>query len=76
MALMVGRGRARYNNLIANRTNVCGGVKKAGLANLSGFPSVMSLNHNLARVQTKRSDVCVISSVIQTQRIGYRATLG
>ena len=73
---MVGRGRARYNNLIANRTNVCGGIKKAGLANLIGFPSVMHMNHIRARIPTQKSDVCVISSVIQTQRTGYQATLG
>lgn len=73
---MVLSGKARYNSTISNRTNVCGGIKKAGLAILTGFPSVMSLNHNLARVITKRSNKCVISSVIQTQRTGYRATLG
>jgi hypothetical protein len=73
---MVGRGHARNNAKIINNTNVCGGVKKAGLASLTGFPSVMKLNHNLARVNTQQSKVCVISSVIQTQRTGYRATLG
>jgi hypothetical protein len=73
---MVLSGRARYNNLITNRTNVCGGVKKAGIANLTGFPSVMRFRHVQARVLTKKTDVCAISSVIQTQKYGYHATLG
>ncbi len=69
-------GGARHIAKIIGRTNVCGGVKKAGLATLTGFPSVMGLRHVQARVQTQQSKVCVISSVIQTQRTGYRATLG
>ncbi len=69
-------GRARNNSKLIGRTNVCGGIKKSGMANISGFGRVLGLKHNLARVVTKRSDKCVISSVIQTQRIGYRATLG
>ena len=68
-------GRARNNSKLIGRTNVCGGMKKAGIANLTGFNRVLGLNHNKARVLTQRSDKCVISSVIQTQRYGYRATL-
>ena len=29
-------GRARYVNILINRTNVCGGVNKAGLASTIG----------------------------------------
>ena len=68
-------GRARNNAKLIGRTNVCGGIKKAGIANLTGFPSVMRFRHVQARVLTQQSKVCVISSVIQTQRYGYRATL-
>lgn len=68
-------GRARNNAKLITRTNVCGGAKKAGMANISGFSRVLRLRHNQARVITQRSDKCVISSVIQTQRYGYRATL-
>jgi hypothetical protein len=74
MVLMT--GRARNNAKIIGRTNVCGGMKKAGMANISGFSRVLGLKHNLARVVKQQSKVCVISSVIQTQRTGYRATLG
>ncbi len=69
-------GRARNNAKLIGRTNVCGGIKKAGMANISGFSRVLGLRHNLARVVTQQSKVCAISSVIQTQRYGYRATLG
>jgi hypothetical protein len=69
-------GRARNNAKLIGRTNVCGGIKKAGIASLVGFSRVLGLRHNLARVVKQRSDKCVISSVIQTQRTGYRATLG
>ena len=74
MVLMT--GRARNNSKLIGRTNVCGGMKKAGIANLTGFSRVLGLRHNQARVLTQQSNVCVISSVIQTQRTGYRATLG
>jgi hypothetical protein len=69
-------GRARNNAKIIGRTNVCGGIKKAGMTNLVGFNRVFNLKHNLARVITQQSKVCVISSVIQTQNYGYYATLG
>lgn len=69
-------GRARNNAKLIGRTNVCGGIKKAGIASLVGFSRVLNLRHNLARVVTQQSKTCVISSVIQTQRYGYRATLG
>ncbi len=74
MVLMV--GRARNNSKLIGRTNVCGGIKKAGMANISGFSRVLGLRHNLARVLTKQSKVCVISSVIQTQKYGYHAVRG
>lgn len=69
-------GRARNNAKLIGRTNVCGGIKKAGIASIVNFSRVLNLNHNQARVETQQSKVCVISSVIQTQRYGYRATLG
>ncbi len=73
---MVLSGHARYNSTISNRTNVCGGIKKAGLTSIVGFSRVFNLSHNLARVETKKSNVCVVSTTIQTQQTGYRATLG
>ena len=65
---------ARHQASIMNRPT-CGGVKKAGLAPSVGWHLASNLG---ARVDAPRtmSLKCNVSSVVQTQRIGYRATRG
>ena len=65
---------ARHQAAIINRTNTCGGVKKAGLAPRIGW--YLSSNVNLARAPQSIPLICVANTTVQTQRTGYRATLG
>jgi hypothetical protein len=81
MVLSNGTKFARNQQSISNRTNVCGGPKKAGTA--SGVGYFMQSNPRLRRAATTvpREKNCnlipgYISSTTQTQRTGYRATLG
>jgi hypothetical protein len=72
--MVLSNGPGRYTTTISNRTNVCGGVKKSGTAARVGF--FMSSNPSLTRVQQSVPKTCVVSKTVQTQRTGYRATLG
>ena len=66
---------ARHQNSIVNRTNVCGGIKKAGIAPRIGW--TMSSNPTLRRAKQRMETVCENKfNITQTQRYGYRATLG
>ena len=66
---------ARNANSIINRTNVCGGSKKGGLAPTVGF--FMSSNPSLiGATNTQFGLVCKPNTTIQTQSYGYRATIG
>jgi hypothetical protein len=65
---------ARNQASIVNRTNVCGGNKKAGIAPRIGF--FMQSNPNLKRAPQSIPAICVPNRTIQTQRYGYRATIG
>jgi len=71
---MSGGKAARNQASIVNRTNVCGGPKKAGLAPRVGW--YLSSNVNLIRAPQKIPLICVPNTTTQTQRTGYRATLG
>jgi hypothetical protein len=71
---MSGGKAARNQASIVNRTNVCGGPKKAGIAPRIGW--YLSSNVNLIRAPQKLPLVCVPNTTVQTQRTGYRATLG
>jgi hypothetical protein len=73
MVLMSGSKRARYAASISNRTNTCGGNKKAGLPPYTSF--FLSSNPRWLRASNVVPTVCVISKTIQTQKIGYRATI-
>jgi len=73
MVLMSGSTRARHTASICNRTNTCGGNKKAGLAPSTSF--FLSSNPKWLRASNVVPTVCVISKTIQTQKIGYRATI-
>lgn len=74
MVLSNGSKAARNQQSISNRTNVCGGMKKSGLAPSIGY-FIQSNPRQLRTAQTIPKE-CVISTVIPTQRYGYRATHG
>lgn len=74
MVLSNGSKSARLQQSISNRTDVCGGPKKAGIAPRVGF--FLSNNPSLIGAVQSVPKTCVISKTIQTQQYGYRATLG
>jgi hypothetical protein len=74
MVYMSGSKAARNSASICNRTNVCGGNKKAGLAPRIGF--FMQSNPSLRRAPQSIPKVCVPNKTVQTQRYGYHATHG
>lgn len=65
---------ARNAASIVNRTNVCGGSKKAGIVSRQGF--FMQSNVSLRRAPQSLPLICVPNYTIQTQKYGYRATIG
>ncbi len=65
---------ARNQASIVNRTNVCGGMKKAGIAPRIGW--YLSSNVNLIRAPQTLPLVCIPNRTIQTQSYGYHATHG
>jgi len=72
---MSGGRMARNQASIVNRTNVCGGPKKAGLAPSVGW--FVDSNPNLIRAtNTQFGLVCIPNTTVQTQKYGYRATIG
>lgn len=74
MVYMSGSKAARNSASICNRTNVCGGNKKAGLAPRIGF--FMQSNPSLRRAPQSIPKVCVPNKTTQTQKYGYHATHG
>jgi len=74
MVLMSAGKAARNQASIVNRTNTCGGSKKAGLAPRVGW--YLSSNVNLRRAPQKLPLICVPNTTIQTQKYGYSATHG
>ncbi len=71
---MSGSKNARYCSSIVNRPT-CGGNKKAGLSPSIGW--FLSSRVPIRRaVNTVYGIKCVTSKTIQTQRYGYRATIG
>lgn len=71
---MSGSKSARYQNSIVNRTNTCGGMKKAGIAPRIGW--YLSSNVNLTRAPQSLPLICVPNTTVQTQKYGYSATHG
>ena len=65
---------ARNQASIVNRTNTCGGNKKAGTAPRTGW--FMQGNPTLRRAPQSVPLICVPNTTIQTQKYGYRATHG
>lgn len=75
MVYMSGGRMARNQASIVNRTNVCGGPKKAGLAPSVGW--FVDSNPNLIRAtNTQFGLLCIPNTTVQTQKYGYRATIG
>jgi hypothetical protein len=75
MVLMNAGRSARNQASIVNRTNICGGVKKGGLAPTIG--NFLSSNPNLiGATNTMFGLTCKPNTTIQTQSYGYRATIG
>ncbi len=72
---------ARNQASIINRPT-CGGVKKAGTAPRVGFYLDSNVNLTRAPQTTPQYSFCVstpqwpISTTVQTQQTGYRATIG
>ena len=81
MVLMNASKAARNQASIVNRPT-CGGVKKAGTAPRVGFYLDNNVNLTRAPQSTPQYTFCVstpqwpISTTIQTQQKGYRATIG
>jgi len=70
---MSGSKAARNQASLVNRPT-CGGNKKAGIASRIGF--FMQNNPTLRRAPQSLPLVCVPNYTIQTQKYGYRATIG
>ena len=64
---------ARNQASIVNRTNTCGGPKKAGTAPRVGW--FLSSQPFLLRAPQNVPLFCVPNTTIQTQKYGYRATI-
>ena len=73
MVLMSAGQSARNQASIVNRTNTCGGTKKAGTAPRVGW--FMSSQPFLLRAPQSNPLFCVPNTTIQTQKYGYRATI-
>ena len=71
---MSGGKAARNQASIVNRTNTCGGMKKAGIAPRVGW--YLSSNVNLRGSPQTLPLICVPNRTIQTQKYGYHATHG
>jgi hypothetical protein len=74
MVYYSGSKSARLAASICNKTNVCGGPKKAGIAPRIGW--YLSSNTMLIGAPQTLPRFCVPNRTIQTQKYGYRATIG
>ena len=74
MVNMSGSRSARNQASIVNRTNVCGGPKKAGTAPRVGW--FLSSNPMLIGAPQTIPLFCIPNRTVQTQKTGYRATIG
>ena len=77
MVYMSGGKAARNAASIVNRTNTCGGDKKAGIPSRVGY-NQLSVGRNgcISRAPTCMPTKCVVFKITQTQQYGYRATIG
>ncbi len=74
MVYYSGSRSARLSASIVNRTNVCGGPKKAGTAPRVGW--FLSSNTMLVGAPQTVPRFCIPNRTVQTQKTGYRATIG
>lgn len=74
MVYMSGSRASRNQASIVNRQNTCGGPKKAGLAPRVGW--YLSSNVNLIGAPQSVPRFCIPNRTVQTQKTGYRATIG
>ena len=74
MVYMSGSKASRNAASIVNRTNVCGGPKKAGIAPRVGW--YLTSNVNLIGAPQTIPRFCIPNRTVQTQKTGYRATIG
>jgi len=74
MVYMSGSKASRNQASIVNRQNTCGGNKKAGLAPRVGF--FLTNNPMLIGAPQSVPRFCIPNTTIQTQKYGYRATIG
>jgi hypothetical protein len=74
MVLMSAGRSARNQASIVNRQNVCGGPKKAGTAPRVGW--YLTNNTMLIGAPQSVPRFCIPNRTIQTQKYGYRATIG
>jgi len=74
MVYMSGSKASRNAASIVNRTNVCGGPKKAGIAPRVGW--YLTSNVNLIGAPQTLPRFCIPNRTVQTQKTGYRATIG
>ena len=73
MVYMSGSKAARNQSSIVNRPT-CGGNKKAGIVSRQGF--FMQSNVSLRRAPQSLPLVCIPNYTVQTQKYGYKATIG
>jgi hypothetical protein len=73
MVYMSGSKASRNAASITNRPN-CGGPKKAGIAPRIGW--FMQSNPTLIGAPQSIPKFCIPNRTIQTQKYGYRATIG
>jgi hypothetical protein len=74
MVLYSAGRNARNAASIVNRTNTCGGVKKAGTAPRVGW--YLTSNVMLVGAPQTVPLFCIPNRTVQTQKTGYRATIG
>ena len=74
MVYMSGSKSARYQSSIVNRTNVCGGPKKAGTAPSVGWFLTNMSGHLIGAPQSVPL-FCIPNTTVQVQQTGYRATI-
>jgi hypothetical protein len=74
MVLMNASRNARNAASITNRPTCGGTAKKAGTAPRVGF--YLTNNVNLIRAPQSVPVRCIVSKTVQTQQVGYRATIG
>ena len=73
--VLVNAGKmARNAASIVNRQNICGGPKKGGLVPRIGW--FLSSNPSLIGAPQSVPKFCIPNRTIQTQKYGYRATIG